>query len=150
MDAGRELDAKIHEHIFSAPVVWRWWDGSYDVISTFAERPPGEDGWLFVREPCYYKPFDVVVLPKFERFAYQLVPCYPTDWAAAALVIEAMAAKGYEFALICDGRSGPLYAAEFATDSSNIGETTYLHGQRSNEAPHAICLAALAALGVEV
>lgn len=71
-------------------------------------------------------------------------PPYPTDWGAAGQVVEKMITGGYSFdaghsfAASRLRRSGCWYAA-FPKDS----ESWEMHGESG---PHAICLAAKAAL----
>lgn len=122
MDAGTVLDALVAEQVMGQRRVGDCPLGASDCIGKYEPQ--------IGRWPC-------------------LAP-YSTDIAAAWEVVEAMVGKGCEFALIADERCEPRdYAAEFSRNNSNIGETTYLCGERADTAPHAICLAALRAVGVE-
>ena len=78
--------------------------------------------------------------------------CPSSNIAHAWEVVGKMRGLGYEFALLADEQRTQVltYAAEFDKYNGNIGETTYIRGERADTAPLAICLAALSALGVSI
>jgi hypothetical protein len=130
MEAGRELDALIAEKVMG----WRCVD------KEAADRSAG--AFWENDTPCFYRSGISVVVMHKDGSSDGWRPSF--DIAAAWLVVERFRQDGYLFALISDDREEPRdYAAEFRKYDSNIGETTYLNGQRASTAPLAICLAAL-------
>jgi hypothetical protein len=73
------------------------------------------------------------------------VPRFSASLDACEQVIDAMADRGLEFALVRRDWGERGYMAEFRRDDGNIGETTYLHGEFARSPALAVCLAALAA-----
>lgn len=135
MEAGRELDALVAEHALE----WKWY-----------EHP--------TKDFAYFRPQ--------ERFAYGAIanksredveymdnlPYLSTDMGAAWQVVVAMRAKGWYFELT-DERDDPVeYTARFVQAEEPTATYPWSHvtaevAQSASTAPHAICLAALEALG---
>lgn len=114
MEAGRELDALVAEHVMG-----------YECV-------------------CSDEPVDCPV--HYAEDLDTLLP-YSTDIAAAWPVVERMRELRWVFSL-CTLNAGDFYCIfkvhEFSSRPSAI------HDARADTAPHAICLAALRAVGVEV
>ena len=95
-------------------------------------------GLLVFQEP----PFDVnPVLLNADEVIIGVVPSYSTDISAAWLVVEQMKARGIRVALIAylDG----TYGCELRNEG-----TAFVTREESDTPAHAICLAALKALGL--
>ena len=130
---GRELDALVAQEIMGITVLM-----GADI--------PGWGTPGFIQQPdpreYYFSNADVQ--------ENQPVPHYSTNDAQAMKVAERMIELGFEFALINDLQMEPRqYAAEFSKSDGNIGETTYIWGQRAPMLSLAICRAALVAYSRE-
>jgi hypothetical protein len=120
MKAGRELDAQVAEKVMGLQVVRN-----------------KKGGWS-IGEPDYYDDAGISCL-------FNPLPEYSTDIAAAWKVVEHLMQTGHTLNLDCWVRSdiyvGPMFEA-------TIGRAGIVQGVAgSNEAPLAICLAALKAVG---
>ena len=123
MEPGRELDAVVSGLIGLDPSDWPW--------ECYVEKHSTDEGvW------CYCCVMNV-------REGDRVPPPYSTDIAAAwEMVVEKMRAKGYEWSLETDGEE--WYAGLFGPRGP---ELELLASATASTAPHAICLAALKAVG---
>ena len=104
------------------------------VMGMVDNRPSGRSGEMWGIMD-WYAPGEPVWVGDF--------PLYSTDISAAWEVVEKMREKG--FYLDTNNRQPEGYWCEFADEGYEVG------GQAFGESePHAICLASLRALGVEV
>ena len=135
MKPGRELDALVAEKVMGwkncNPVAtWDRWEYG----------DPGDDWTDVENEWC--RGYGVSPYNKYFMIPF---PRYSVNIADAWAVVEKMQASGFHYLLFCSHESG-LSAATFylgpADGSDDVKSSMY--------APHAICLAALKAVGVDL
>lgn len=138
MEAGRELDIEIAVKIMG----WRWMRrDDYAPDRPYKLLPPLVVEGARPEFLCDNPPAD----ERYEDKGYpSCPPPYSTDWAAMQLVVEAMRERGFRLFLMEPSCSAgwecafhPLVGPRSAT-------------QRAATAPHAVCLAALEAVGHKV
>ena len=79
------------------------------------------------------------------RYAWAIFPRYSTDIAAAWQVVDALYERGYNVALNCYHGWETRHECEIAPDA----DPQRWQNANADTMPHAICLAALKAVGVE-
>jgi hypothetical protein len=127
MNAGRELDALVAERVFGR-------------IVDYGRHGPGQL---------------IATNPRDEDDNWHDLPPYSTDIAAAWQVLEAVAVKGTDFYIEYSPSPYALYWCRFndttqGTWTKSGGSEDKRRGDaHASTAPHAICLAALEAVGVE-
>lgn len=120
MEAGRELDALVDEKIFG-----------FSSLDLPTDRPP-------TATECLNR-----------GMMLALIPNYSTDIAAAWEVVEKMRANNFLFTINMSDNF--RWECEFdLNDGAFLLKSDTIGFGRSETAPHAICLAALEAVGVEV
>jgi hypothetical protein len=123
MNAGRELDALVAEKVMG------WTSDLY------AHSLMGEKVRLWLPPP----PSDVA-------HTADTLPRYSTDIAAAWEVVEKVSGPGLAFELVDVGSFNPGYT-ELPRWCASFGDGNVVIAEEADTAPHAICLAALKAVG---
>jgi len=133
---GRELDALVAERVMGAKLRW-----------SNLEIPPTKlDAFLQERDEFLGPPktgIEASRRAEQRRRDEQILPPFSTDISAAWAVVEAMAARDWSFAF------------RFSESDRSLGATFSSLGEKEghqewfglDHAPHAICLAALKAVG---
>ena len=138
-EAGRELDARIAEKVMGA--TWKRHDGATGDWLAFDHA----DAMLTQNRPVSLW----VLAARTERGVQAWPECraYSTDIAAAWLVVEKMRADGFMFRInaTADDAGVETWAARFWT----LDRDDDFCDRYAATAPHAICLAALAAINAE-
>ena len=128
MEPGRDLDALVAERVIEKDIVWQHWCGEESPEPYFADATGCDEGGL--------------------------VPPYSIDTAAAGEVVEKMHSEGYLMALITQPGPNGKITARFRKDPFRSPHKWFERWLRSIEeerlVPHAICVAALKARGVEI
>lgn len=135
MKAGRELDALVAEKVMGLPVVW----SSEPYVILGGTRREGRFPYLKGRaHGCDYD--------------WAEVPHYSTDIGAALTVAEHMHAQGWHYEVGSHISLDDVRWAEFARGNYDAYDASWEESYDVGAAtiPHAICLAALRAVGVEV
>jgi hypothetical protein len=145
VNAGRELDILVAKSL-------GYWVYHYD-------KDYAENCYYELMEPDSVTP--VVGWPprkgerKTEAEAWEDAPDFSTDTTAALIVVEALRTrtpKGYEFELHLKppkGERHPRYEAHAIFGQDFYRYRRFSGFSETGSAPHAICLAALAAVGTE-
>lgn len=129
MDAGRELDALVAEHVmgWKRVDVPKDYDGQNAGV-TLLPATPSSIGWD----------------PKGAYALWHFCPYYSTDIAAAWLVVEKLVNEGKVFIVKGDGLRTGDYPLKWTVLCDNQPRTD------ANTAPLAICLAALKAVSYQL
>lgn len=136
MDAGRELDALVAERVMG----YQWWhrEGLRNHLLS-----PDAAQWAGSLD---MKPGAA----ETDKAFYNGAPPYSTDIAAAWEVIERMTAQGWHYEIGGPAASTPHWARFGRGDyDPHNDEWDEQHIGMGSAAPHAICLAALRAIGEE-
>lgn len=100
-------------------------------------------GWTLCKwgDPCQYGNWETSQgMPRH-------LLLFSTDWAAAGQVVERLIAEGWDFKLAYYRGGGGAWLASFFRDLTNPKHKRFKSvTKRAKIAPHAICLAALAAM----
>lgn len=121
LEPGRKLDALVAEKVMG----WKW----YNILGNSEQQvlASSQEDALSLRPG---------------QMVYDLVPCYSTDIAAAWLVVERLLRDGIQLCILPIGYHGGWEVRRVDPGGRAVGQSSF--------APHAICLATLKAVGVEI
>lgn len=146
MEAGRELDALIAEKVMG----WVWRRGEHwDITSVPGDRQLHlleSDDEIRQQRPGEFTSIGDWP-PQDGRIIWSHMPAYSTDIAAAWLIVEERP-QGWSLYTLCDIQQDDEAWQCDLWRKSKTGEFEYVSAIGSS-APHAICLAALNALGID-
>lgn len=141
MNPGRELDALVAEKVMG----WEWWEWGPSEYVAVVERGLFRPGCA----PPRARPWR----GGDHRVWHGSLPSYSTSVADAVTVIEHLNGQGYNCCVHWfeyDGGLGPAHAHIYHPKRTGKGDREGASGHEAVSAPHAICLAALQAVGTEV
>lgn len=141
MEAGRELDALVAKKVMGHRLLW-------------AHRVWSMEDWLTTDRPTEQNTMAIVTGENWKPGAfypaYLVIPHYSTDIAAAWQVVELLTRDGrepQEFYFKMTYAWGDDYGAWAYFDWKGTSDGHPLYGANAPTVSHAICLAALKAVG---